>query len=290
MKKTMSLLNPQLEAFMAVVKHKTVHAAARAIHISQTAMTQRIHGLEEKISSTLFVRTRQGMTLTSEGEKLLRYCYAVADYSAETLTEMQDAGLKSIQRVQISGPSSIMISRIIPRLAKIMKNFPQLYISFDVNDNDAANALRVGQSQFSILKSEQIMQDMESKNLLPEKYQLVCSQKWKGRKLEQILKTERMIDFDEADQATFNYLKAFDLVKHAQSDRLFVNRTEALSKMLIEGYGYGVLTKEFCKPFLESGELITLNGGKTFDHFLKMAWFYRPQPPKYFSAIIDAIT
>lgn len=289
MKKNIALLSPQLEAFMAVAKHKTVHAAARAIHLSQTAMTQRIHGLEQKIKSTLFIRTRQGMKLSPEGEKLLRYCHAVADYSNETLTEMQDTGIGSLQRVQISGPSSIMISRIIPRSMSIMKQFSQLYISFDVNDVDAIIALRMGISQFSILKPEQVMRDMESKVLLPEKYLLVCTHKWKGRKLNHILKFERIIDFDESDQASFDYLKQFNLLKHAQADRLFVNRTESLSKMLVEGYGYGVLTQEFSKQLLESGELIALNAGRTFDNVLKMAWYKRPQPPKYFSAIINAI-
>jgi DNA-binding transcriptional LysR family regulator len=289
MKKNITLLNPQLEAFMAVAKHKTVHAAARAIHISQTAMTQRIHGLEQKINSTLFVRTRQGMELTPEGEKLLRYCHAVADYGNETLMEMMGMKSESIHRIQISGPSSIMISRIIPHSMDIMKQFPQLYISFDVNDIDAITALRTGLSQFAILKSEQITRDMESKTLTPEKYLLVCTSKWKNRKLDHILKSERIIDFDESDQTTFDYLKTFNLLKYARMDRLFVNRTESLSKMLIEGYGYGVLTKEFSQPLLESGALIALNTGKTFDNFLKMAWYKRPHPPKYFSQLINTI-
>lgn len=289
MKKNLALLNPQLEAFMAVVKHKTVHAASRAIHISQTAMTQRILSLEEKINTTLFVRTRQGMKLTAEGEKLLRYCHAVADYSNETLIDMQDAGIESVRRVQISGPSSIMISRIIPRSMNIMKQFKRLYIAFDVNDINAVDALRSGQSQFAILDPAQVSLDMESKLLNPEKYQLVCSHKWKQRKLEDILKTERIIDFDETDQMTFNYLKEYNLLKHAQADRLFVNRTSSLTKMIIEGYGYGVLTKEFSKPYLEAGDLITLNSGKVYDHSLKAAWYKRPEPPKYFSAIMQAI-
>ena len=84
MDKFINLFSPHLEAFMAVAKHKTVHAGARAIHISQTAMTQRIHILEQKLKITLFIRTRQGMHLTAEGEKLLRYCHVVADYSHET--------------------------------------------------------------------------------------------------------------------------------------------------------------------------------------------------------------
>ena len=290
MKKNVVLLSPQLEAFMAVALHKTVHAGARAIHISQTAMTQRIHGLEQKLKTTLFVRTRQGMQLTAEGEKLLRYCHTVADYSHETLLDMMNAGVESIQRVKISGPSSIMISRIIPRGMKIMRQFPQLYITFDVDDTDnVISMLRTGQSQFALLKPEQVTRDMESKILAPEKYLLVCTRKWKGRKLNDIIQSERIIDFDESDQTSIHYLKQFDLLKYAQADRLFVNRTESLSKMLIEGYGYGVLTKEFGKPFLESNDLMTLNNGKTLDNALTLAWYARPEPPKYFLAIMDAM-
>jgi LysR family transcriptional regulator (chromosome initiation inhibitor) len=290
MKKNMALLNPHLEAFMAVAAHKTVHAGARAIHLSQTAMTQRIHSLEEKLKTSLFVRTRQGMLLTSEGEKLLRYCHTVATFSHETLTDMMNAGIESIQRVKISGPSSIMSSRIIPFGMKIMRQFPELYITFDVDDTDnTVTALRTGLSQFSILKTEQVTRDMESKMLAPEKYLLVCTRQWKGRKLNDILQSERIIDFDESDQASIHYLKQFDLLKQAQADRLFVNRTESLSKMLIEGYGYGVLTKEFSKPYLDNGDLITLNSGKILENFLTLAWYKRPEPPKYFLAMINAI-
>lgn len=290
MKKNTTLLNPHLEAFMAVAKYKTVHAGARAIHISQTAMTQRILSLEQRLKTTLFIRTRQGMQLTSEGEKLLRYCHTVADFSNETLIEMMNSGIESIQRVKISGPSSIMISRIIPYSVTIMKQFPQLYISFDINDTDEiVTFLRTGLSQFSILKPEQVTRDMEAKALAPEKYLLVCTNAWKNRKLKNILQSERIIDFDESDQMSINYLKKFDLLKYAQSDRLFVNRTESLSKMLIEGYGYGVLTKEFSNPFVKNGDLITLNSGKTFHNVLNLAWYARPEPPKYFLAIMNSI-
>src|SRR3990167_1807480 len=156
---------------MAVAKHKTVHAGARAIHISQTAMTQRIHGLEQKLQVTLFIRTRQGMQLTSEGEKLLRYCHVVADYSHETLANMMNAGLDYIERVRISGPSSVMISRIIPNCMQLMKQFPMLYVTFDINDTDETiTELRRGASQFSIMSPEQVTRDMESKIIAPEEY------------------------------------------------------------------------------------------------------------------------
>lgn len=291
MKNRTGLLSTHLEAFMAVAKHETVHAGARAIHISQTAMTQRIHALEEKLKTTLFIRTRQGMRLTSEGEKLLRYCHVVNDYSHETLANIMNAGANYIQRVRISGPSSIMISRIIPKCMSLMKSFPMLYINFDINDtNDTIKELRSGESQFSIISPDKITRDMESKTITAEEYLLVCTSHWKNRKLLDILRTERIIDFDESDKTTLNYLKHFDFANFAQSDRLFVNRTESLCKMFCEGYGYGVLTSEFAKPFFKSGDLIALNSAKTFENPLSLVWYSRPKPPQYFLAILETIT
>jgi DNA-binding transcriptional LysR family regulator len=291
MKKNSALLNPLLEAFISVAKHKTVHGGARAIYISQTAMTQRILNLEKKLKTTLFIRTRQGMHLTSEGEKLLRYCHIVSDFSQETLSDMMKGGIECIQRIKISGPSSIMISRIIPTGMQIMKQFPQLYTTFDVNDTDnAVELLRSGSSQFAIFEPTKVTRDMTSKLLSPEEYLLVCTKAWKGRTIKDILRSERIIDFDESDQTTINYLKRFNLLQYAQTDRLFTNRIESLLKMLIEGYGYGVLTKEFSHSFIKKGHLIKLNHGKTFDNVLALAWYFRPEPPNYFSAIMNAIT
>jgi DNA-binding transcriptional LysR family regulator len=290
MKKNIALLNPNLEAFMAVAQHKTVHAGARAIHISQTAMTQRIQNLEEKLGTTLFVRTRQGMQLTTEGGTLLHYCHTVSQLSKEALIDIMDAGSEFAIRVNISGPSSIMASRIIPACLPLMKKFPQLYINFDIDDTkEIITTLNTGLSQFIIIPPEQISREVRSKSLKPDKYLLVCSKAWKKRKLLDILQTERIIDFDESDYMTHHYLRHFDLLKHAQPERLFVNRTDSLLKMFSAGFGYGVLTEEFAHTHLKSGELVALNAAKTYDCQMSLVWYDRPEPPKYFSAIMDAI-
>lgn len=290
MSKNIGLLSPHIEAFMAVAKHKSVHAAARAIHISQTAMTQRIRVIEHKLKITLFIRTPQGMYLTSEGEQLLRYCHVVADYSNETLSNMTNAGVAQLQRVTIAGPSSIMNSRILPQCLPLMRKFPMLYITFDIKDtDDIVTQLRCGHSQFALLEPHQVSSDMQVKKINAEEYLLVGARHLRNKKLLDIIKTERIIDFDEKDKTTLDYLEHFELLKFARPDRLFVNRNESLCQMLVEGYGYGTLTSEFAAPYLKQGDLIKLNSGKTFNHRLVLAWFPRPKPPQYFLAILDAI-
>jgi DNA-binding transcriptional LysR family regulator len=67
------LTNPLLEAFEAVVRLGTTHAAAQELRITQTAITQRIKALEEGLSLTLFLRSRRGMSITDEGKALRNF-------------------------------------------------------------------------------------------------------------------------------------------------------------------------------------------------------------------------
>src|SRR4051812_25265264 len=98
----MSLLSPQLEAFLAITKYKTVHGAARELGITQTGVTQRIRALEFQLSTTLFIRSRKGMAPTTEGQALLRYCQAARDLEGEALAKIQHAATKTEVRVAVT--------------------------------------------------------------------------------------------------------------------------------------------------------------------------------------------
>lgn len=286
----MSLLSPQLQAFLAIVKHKTVHAAATSIHLTQTAVTQRIRTLEMRIGATLFIRTRRGMILSPDGEVLLRYCYTVQGLEGEALAQIKGAGITSDIQMCITGPTSIMRSRIIPQCILVMKQFPHLLMHYDINDvENRIKSLRSGETQFAVIKPEDVAPEMSSKLLQPERYVLVCSSAWKKRKTRDIIKTERIVDYNPVDQMTYHYLKHFGLFDLARHDRHFVNRTDALAMLLTAKCGYGVLTIEFSKPYIESNQLMVMNSGKIYENNIALAWYERHEPPKYFTAIIDAI-
>lgn len=286
----MSLLSPQLQAFVAVAKHKTVHAAAASIYLTQTAVTQRIRSLERSLRATLFTRTRRGMVLTKEGEALLRYCQASKELEGEALAKIQGAGINSEIELSISAPTSIMHSRIIPACLPIMQQFPHLLIHFDVNDTDNRHQLlRSAQVDFAIIHEQHLADEMANKKLAAEQYVLVCSAKWKGRKLKEIIKNERIIDFDRSDQVTFNYLKQYDLFDEVRHNRYFVNRTDNLATLVAAGIGYTTLAKEFAQPYIDNQELITLNKGMAYNINPLLVWYARHESPAYFSAIIKAI-
>lgn len=286
----MSLLGPQLDAFMAVVKHKTVHAAADILCLTQTAVTQRIKTLETNLRTTLFTRTRRGMTLTQEGKSLLHYCNAASQLEGEVLAKIKGEANESHIQVSISGPSSLQSSRVLPTVSKLAEQFHQLRFHFIYNDNETRHkSLKEGDVDFAIMEPEDAAPEMATKLLKPEKYVLVAPTKWKGRKLADIVENESIIDFDPADKITYSYLKQYGLFDKAKHDRYFANQTNAVARLTAQGIGYTSLTQEFAKPYVDRGELIILNKNQTYEHQMLLAWYERPEPPAYFTAIIEAV-
>lgn len=286
----MSLLSHKMQAFVYIAKFGTVHQAATALHLTQTAVTQRLRSLEQKIGTSLFIRSRRGMLLTPEGETLLRYCHACLDLEHEALSTIKTSGSIESVEVKISGPTSFMGSRIIRQCISVIKTFPRLLVHFDITDVENRHLqLREGQTQLAILQPEHLSAEMERKILKPEQYVLVCSSEWRHRDLKEIIKNEFIIDYAPDDQMTFHYLKHYGLFDDCQHQRHCVNRTESLALMIIEKLGYGLLTKEFSQPYLDSGKLIILNHLNVYENPLCLAWYPRPRLPNYLLALIEAI-
>jgi LysR family transcriptional regulator, chromosome initiation inhibitor len=286
----MSLLDPQLQAFLAIVKHKTVISAASAIHITQTAVTQRIKSLENRLKASLFIRTRKGMRLTSEGEALLRYCLAAKELEGETLSSIRGVSKEQNIELRLDAPSSVMHTRIIPNLMPIMKKYPRILLNSHITDIENRHlSLKKGECDFAILSPEQVAMEMVAKQLHPDEYVLVCCKKWHARKLKEIIKNECIVDFDPTDQMTYNYLRKYNLFKDARKNRYFVNNITCLIEFISSGLAYSVLTKEIVDMSPKSKNLYILNDHAVLTYPLVLAWYQRPIMPEYFKAIINAI-
>lgn len=69
----------QLEIFIAVANHLSISGAARALHLSQPAVTQQIHKIEARSGRTLFEHVGKKIHLTEESRRLLQYAKNVIE-------------------------------------------------------------------------------------------------------------------------------------------------------------------------------------------------------------------
>lgn len=59
--------------FLEIVRSGSFIAAAERLHVTQTAITARVHNLESQLDCKLFVRNRAGARLTANGEAFVSY-------------------------------------------------------------------------------------------------------------------------------------------------------------------------------------------------------------------------
>lgn len=82
----------QLAALRAVVDHGSFEAGARALHITPSAMSQRIRTLEARVGSVLVLRSLP-VTVTEAGQVILRLARQIDLLETEALSRLPGAGL-----------------------------------------------------------------------------------------------------------------------------------------------------------------------------------------------------
>jgi len=82
----------QLKYFQAVCTYHTVSAAAEYLHISQPSLSNAIKDLENEFGVILFYRHHHGMSLTSEGETLLKMSRTLLGEAEHIEKIMNDMG------------------------------------------------------------------------------------------------------------------------------------------------------------------------------------------------------
>jgi DNA-binding transcriptional LysR family regulator len=90
-----------IRAFIAVADALSVTKAAERLHISQPPLSRHIHQLEEELGLTLFVRHRQGVTLTEEGRRLLEKARALDAAGTEFNQAAQLLARREERRIRI---------------------------------------------------------------------------------------------------------------------------------------------------------------------------------------------
>lgn len=125
-----------LDAFYALCKTRHFSKAAKNINITQSALSQRIRNLEEGLNTVLFNRNHTSVELTDSAYKLLRYCEMKHRVERELLRELISTDNHLAGTIRIAGFSSIIRSVIMPSLAPLLKENPEIAIHYIISDID----------------------------------------------------------------------------------------------------------------------------------------------------------
>lgn len=229
----MKIAANSLEAFLAVARAAHFSRAAKALAISQSALSQRILNLESQLETTLFVRNRAGARLTPEGEELLRYAQSQEALEEEFLASRSSDSLAGSLR--LGGFSSVTRSILMPALAPLCREHAVKLNIFSREMSELPDLLRQGEADLVVLDHALEKEGVRAELLGFEENVLVRSKKWKqGR--------EFFLDHDAADPTTQRYLQKFG-TKGTKPARRFLDEVYNLVEGVKLGFGQAVLSR-----------------------------------------------
>jgi len=91
----------ELRAFTAVAEEGSLSAAARRLHLSQSALSQTIQALERQLGVRLLLRSSTGVTTTDAGTTLLR--------EARALLAQHDRAVAAVTGLAAPGPGTLRV-------------------------------------------------------------------------------------------------------------------------------------------------------------------------------------
>ncbi|MDR6388020.1 LysR family transcriptional regulator [Paraburkholderia phenoliruptrix] len=109
----------QLRTFVAVAESGSVSAGAERVFLSQSSVSEQLKKLEERAGQPLFVRSKQGVSATPAGSRLLEH--------ARRILAMSEAAFEDLQGRSLDGELRIAITDYYrPHdIARILKTFSE---------------------------------------------------------------------------------------------------------------------------------------------------------------------
>lgn len=109
------MLTTQIEAFLETARQGNLSRAAERLHVTQPALTARLHALEDELGTTLFVRSRRGMALTDAGRAFLPYAERAMTALDEGASLVRDLGRGGIGEL-VLGAAPAVSTYVLPAL------------------------------------------------------------------------------------------------------------------------------------------------------------------------------
>lgn len=125
---------PQLQAFLAVARHRSFSAAARELGVSRSAISQSVRLLEEQVKVVLLARTTRSVSLTDAGRRLVDSAGPALRQALSALTEVSAQPGEVVGRVRLSVPRAAAPFVIDPVLPAFRARHPRVEVEVALED------------------------------------------------------------------------------------------------------------------------------------------------------------
>lgn len=282
-----------LHALAAVVREGSFERAARALHVTPSAVSQRIRQLEERVGCALVVRA-QPCVATETGQRLCRHVDQVRlmEHELREVLPAMDADALAPQLRRVTLPVAVnadsLATWFAPAAARFVAQAPVL-LDVAVDDQDhTAERLKSGAVLAAVTAMAMPAPGCNSRPLGAMRYVASASPAFMARHFADGVNARTLAEapsliFDRKDQLQARWVRrqcrrAVELPRHAlPSTQAFIEANRA-------GMGWGMQPVQLVQPLLDSGELVELVPDATLD--VRLYW----QHARAASSLLEGLT
>ncbi|RKH10063.1 LysR family transcriptional regulator [Corallococcus sp. CA053C] len=242
-----------LQGFVAAARHGNLSRAAKSLHLTVSALSHQIRGLEEQLDQRLFVRNARGVGLTADGRRLFE---RVAEHLDAIEHAMRPYSARRDDVLTLTLLPSLATSWLVPRLPRFVALHPQLEINLQSStevvdferETDIDAGLRFGVGPWPGLRAVHLFDDPVTPSASPAL-------------------------IERLGRPTLKTLERFPLLGNASTwgawferfggtpPRRFVanfDDTETMNRAAVEGLGIALGRLTLIRPLVAAGLLVPL--------------------------------
>ena len=286
-----------LLAFLAVARERNFTRAAAKLGMTQSALSQIIRNLEERLGVRLLNRTTRSVTPTQAGERLFLKIGPKFDDMDSELAALGELREKPAGMIRITATEYAVQAILMPALSRLLPDYPDISVEAIV-DYGLTNIV-AAQYDAGIRPGELVAKDMIAVRVGPDlRMAVVGSPSYfaerKRPKTPQDLTNHNCLNLRLPTHGGSLYAWEFEKDGRELNVRvegqLVFNSASLLLEGALKGLGLAYLTEGHVQPYVSRGELVRVlpDWCPPFSGY-HLYYPSRRQPSPAFALLVDAL-
>jgi len=273
----------QVRTLLAVADEGTFDAAAAVLHVTPSAVSQRVKALEQGIGRVLLLRTKPAR-LTTSGEVVVRFARQLARLELDARAElgMTDGGEPAVLPIAVNADS--LATWFLPALGRVPAALRTCFELHREDQDHTTTLLREGVVMAAVTSSPDPVQGCSVSPLGRMRYLPVASPgyvaSWlEGGPLRARVGEVPVVLFDRHDDLQDSFARQLTRGRDAGPLRHYVPSSEGYADAVTAGMGWGMLPTAQADPRLGAGLLVRLDPRRVIDVPLYWQQWKLDSPP-----------
>jgi LysR family transcriptional regulator (chromosome initiation inhibitor) len=254
-----------VRTLLTVLDEGTLDAAAGAMHLTPSAISQRIKALEQRTGRVLLIRAKP-VRPTESGQVIARFARQLAQLEQDTSDELGMTGAEGPARLSIAVNADSLATWFLPALTRLPTHPPICFELHREDQDHTAALLREGLVAAAVTSSAEPVQGCTVRPLGRMRYQPVASppfiERWlpgwpEHASFAELLPTVPVVAFNRQDDLQDRFARALGHPA-AGPMRHYMPSSEGFLAAVAAGMGWGTLPTVQAAAGLRAGTLVDL--------------------------------